>query len=174
MQKTRNNCFEPKKRSTTLLQEKNRQARVPKCNSNVTVAVTFRQSRLPVFAWRRVMLHFSTRNNCCEFLAFYGVNTQSVVQSFLKTPVCGASLSVTDNIENQQRHYLNLFQQYIWIFHKHFIISVIINKIIKFLIFFRKNFENTIFFVRPVYLIIMFFPKSDIINIYTYSIILYI
>ena len=26
-------------------------------------------------------------------LAFYGVNTQSVIQSFLKTPVCGASLS---------------------------------------------------------------------------------
>ena len=29
----------------------------------------------------------------CESLAFYGVNTQSVIQSFLKTPVCGASLS---------------------------------------------------------------------------------
>ena len=39
------------------------------------------------------MLHFSTRNNCCEFLGFYGVNTQSVIQSFLKTPVCGASLT---------------------------------------------------------------------------------
>ena len=36
---------------------------------------------------------FSTRNNCCEFLAFYGVISQSVIQSFLKTPVCGASLS---------------------------------------------------------------------------------
>ena len=39
------------------------------------------------------MLRFSTRNNCCEFLVFYGVITQSVIQSFLKTPVCGASLS---------------------------------------------------------------------------------
>ena len=39
------------------------------------------------------MLRFSTRNNCCEFLAFYGVNTQSIIQSFLKTTVCGASLS---------------------------------------------------------------------------------
>ena len=48
---------------------------------------------LTVFAWRRVVLRFSTRNNCCEFLAFYGVITQSVLQSFLKTPVCGASLS---------------------------------------------------------------------------------
>ena len=28
-----------------------------------------------------------------EFLAFYGVIIQSVIQSFLKTPVCGASLS---------------------------------------------------------------------------------
>ena len=57
-----------------------------KSNSNVPqrlyVAVTFRHSCLPVFAWRRVMLRFSTRNNCCEFLAFYAVNTQSVIQSF--------------------------------------------------------------------------------------------
>ena len=36
---------------------------------------------------------FPTQNNCCEFLAFYGVITQSVIQPFLKTPVCGASLS---------------------------------------------------------------------------------
>ena len=36
---------------------------------------------------------FSTRNNCCEFLASYGVNIQSVIQSYLKTPVFGASLS---------------------------------------------------------------------------------
>ena len=42
------------------------------------------------------MLRFSTRNNCCEFLAFYGVITQSVIQSFLKTLVCGASLSQFD------------------------------------------------------------------------------
>ena len=57
------------------------------------VAVAFRHSCLTVFAWRRVVLRFSTQNNCCEFLAFYGVNTQSVIESFLKTPVCGASLS---------------------------------------------------------------------------------
>ena len=36
---------------------------------------------------------FSTRNNCCEFFASYGVIIQSVAQSFLKTPVCGASLT---------------------------------------------------------------------------------
>ena len=59
------------------------------------VAVAFRHSCLTVFAWRRVVLRFSTRNNCCEFLAFYGVTTQSVIQSFLKAPVCGASLSNT-------------------------------------------------------------------------------
>ena len=28
----------------------------------------------------------------CEFLASYGVITQSVIQSFLKTPVCGACI----------------------------------------------------------------------------------
>ena len=36
---------------------------------------------------------FSTRNNCCEILASYGVIIQSVIQPFLKTPVSGASLS---------------------------------------------------------------------------------
>ena len=36
---------------------------------------------------------FSTRNNCCEFLASNGVIIQSVTQLFLKSPVCGASLT---------------------------------------------------------------------------------
>ena len=44
------------------------------------IAVTFWHSFLPVFAWRRVVLHFFDKNNCCEFLAFYGVITESVVQ----------------------------------------------------------------------------------------------
>ena len=48
------------------------------------VAVAFRHSCLTFFAWRRVVLSFSTRNNCCEFLAFYGVNTQNVFQSLLR------------------------------------------------------------------------------------------
>ena len=30
------------------------------------------------------MLRFSTRNNCCEFLAFYGVNSQSVIPSITR------------------------------------------------------------------------------------------
>ena len=33
------------------------------------------------------------QETCCEFLAFYGVITQSVIESFLKMPVCGALLS---------------------------------------------------------------------------------
>ena len=36
---------------------------------------------------------FSTRNNCCEFCAFYGTVFQSDIQSYFKTPVCGAPLS---------------------------------------------------------------------------------
>ena len=40
---------------------------------------------------------FLTRNNCCEFLASYGVIIQSVIQSFLKVPVCGyVSCNVTE------------------------------------------------------------------------------
>ena len=61
-----------------------------KYNSNV--AVTFQHSCLLVFAWRRVVLHFSTRNNCCEFLAFYGIVLQSDIQLYFETPVCGAPL----------------------------------------------------------------------------------
>ena len=38
---------------------------------------------------------FLTRNNCCQFLAFYGTVIQSAIQSHLKTLVCGASLSYT-------------------------------------------------------------------------------
>ena len=67
MQETRNNCFWLKKRSTTFLQAKTGKH---KCRN------------IP-----------ATWNNCYEFLAFYGVNSQSVIQSFLKTAVCGASLS---------------------------------------------------------------------------------
>ena len=51
-----------------------------KLATNSYVAVTFRHSCLTVFAWRRLML--PTWNFCCEFLAFYGVITQSVIQSF--------------------------------------------------------------------------------------------
>ena len=36
---------------------------------------------------------FSTRNNSCETLAFYGLIFESSSQSYFKTPVCGAPLS---------------------------------------------------------------------------------
>ena len=36
---------------------------------------------------------FSIRNNCCEFLASYGVIFQSDFQPYFKTPVCGAAFS---------------------------------------------------------------------------------
>ena len=36
---------------------------------------------------------FSTRNNCCKFLASDGVIFQSVIKLFFKTPVFGAPLT---------------------------------------------------------------------------------
>ena len=36
---------------------------------------------------------FSTRNKCCEILASYGITNQCVIQSYLKSPDCGASMS---------------------------------------------------------------------------------
>ena len=45
------------------------------------VAILFRQSCLPVFAWRRIVLRFLNRNSCCEFLATDGVILQNDYQS---------------------------------------------------------------------------------------------
>ena len=81
MQETRNNCFGSKKRSTTLLQAKTVKHECR--NATVValyVAVAFRHSCLTVFAWRRVVLRFPTRKNCCEFLASDTVIFQSVIK----------------------------------------------------------------------------------------------
>ena len=42
---------------------------------------------------------FSTRNNCCEFLATDGVIFQSVTKPFFKTPVFGAPLIFFKGLE---------------------------------------------------------------------------
>ena len=102
MHKTHNNCVRLKISSTTLRQVK-------------TVAVIFQHSCLPIFCYILALVQtsfllnfsirayfsldkgscyfFSTRNNCHEFLVPYGVINQSFILSYLKTPVCGASLS---------------------------------------------------------------------------------
>ena len=91
MPETRNNCFGSKKRSTTLLQAKT----VKHECRNVTATLQLHfGTRAYLFSPHEGSCYiFSTRNNCCEFLASYGVFIQSVTQSFLKTPVCGASLT---------------------------------------------------------------------------------
>ena len=43
-----------------------------------SVDIILRHSCLPSFAWRKILLHFFYQNNCLKFLAFYGVNLQSV------------------------------------------------------------------------------------------------
>ena len=58
---------------------------------------------------------FSTRNNCCEFLAFYGVIVQSVIQSYLKMLVRGASSSYLNQqieITTKTKHKTNQLLQY--------------------------------------------------------------
>ena len=63
--------------------------------------VTLRQEKTDKYECRNITATpdkgscyiFSTQNNCCEFLASYGVVIQSVTQSFLKAPVGGASLT---------------------------------------------------------------------------------
>ena len=78
------------KRSTTLLQAKTGKY---ECR-NVTMWLLHFTTRAYLFSPDEgSCCIFSTRNNCCEFLASYGVIIQSVIQSYLKTPVCGASLS---------------------------------------------------------------------------------
>ena len=70
-----------------------------------------------------------TRNNCCEFLASYGVIVQSVNQSFLKTPVCGASL--TDNFYRSTFHNLRIscwqLLNFLFIFYDMFLKINIVN-----------------------------------------------
>ena len=46
-------------------------------------------SCLPTFDRQTFVVRYLTENIFCEFLAFDGVNLQSVHQSFLKTPVYG-------------------------------------------------------------------------------------
>ena len=68
MQETRNNCFWSKKCSTTFCQ----------------VAVIFQHSCFPVFPDEGSCYVFLAENNCCEFLAFYGLFFQSVINHFSK------------------------------------------------------------------------------------------
>ena len=51
-------------------------------NSNI-----LRHSCLPVFDWRRIVLIFSTWNNCCKFLTSDGVILQISHKLFSKTQV---------------------------------------------------------------------------------------
>ena len=46
------------------------------------IAVIFRHSCLPIFAWQGSFYVFSTRNNCSEFLASYGVILKSDFQPY--------------------------------------------------------------------------------------------
>ena len=50
---------------------------------------------------------FSTRNNCCEFLASHGVAFQSFIKSFFKTLGFGAALSYS-KIVNIQLNRVNV------------------------------------------------------------------
>ena len=54
------------------------------------VAVTFRHSCLPVFAWRRVVLHFFDPKQLLRVSCILWCNFQSDFQPYFKTPVCGA------------------------------------------------------------------------------------
>ena len=63
---------------------------------------------------------FFTRNNFCKFLASYGVIIQSVIQSYLKTSICGASLSYSSkchwkkNVFCDKLKNVNLIQSSSW------------------------------------------------------------
>ena len=87
MQEARNNCFESKKRSTTL-----RQAKTGKHECR-TLLLYFGTRAYLSSPEEGSCYMLSTRSNCCEFLASYGVIIQNVTQSFLKRTVCGASLT---------------------------------------------------------------------------------
>ena len=87
MQETLNNCFGSKIFSTTL-----RPAKVGKHECRSTLLLHFGTRAYLFSLYEGSCYRFSTRNNCWVFLASYGAIIQSVIQSFLKTAVCGASL----------------------------------------------------------------------------------
>ena len=100
MQETRNNCFGSKKRRTTLLQLKTGKH---ECR-NVTATYLFSPEEGSCYV-------FSTRNNCCKFLAFYGFITLIFIQSFLKMPVCSASLSQLTNSLQKYKQIIHIAQK---------------------------------------------------------------
>ena len=77
--------FGSKKHSTTLLQAKT--GKYECRNVTASYIVQYRICYISALVLTCFRLKkgratfFSTRNNCCEFLAFYGVNTHSVIQS---------------------------------------------------------------------------------------------
>ena len=87
MQETHNNWFLSKIHSTTLCPAKTGKHKY----RNITAA--YLTCDYPFSPDKESCYIFSTWKNCWEFLATYGVNFQSVTQSFLKTTVCSASLS---------------------------------------------------------------------------------
>ena len=95
MQETRNNCFGSKKRCTSLRQAKSDNHECQNLTENVfsTLALYF-STRAYLFSPEEGSCYvFSYWNNCCEFLATYGVIFQSDIQSYFKAPVPGAPLS---------------------------------------------------------------------------------
>ena len=84
----------------------------------------------------------STRNNCCYFLASYGT-IQSVIQSYMILPVCGASLSDEDMLKSSILKHINFFM--------HAYICYTFVKI-NFLHNIFLNFSNKIFLKNEIYL----------------------
>ena len=96
MLETRNNCFGSKMRSTTLRQTKTgkHECRNLTATWYVGTLLLHFDTRVYLFSPDKGSSYvFLTRNNCCEFLASYGVIFQSVIKSYFKTPVFGARLS---------------------------------------------------------------------------------
>ena len=122
MQETRNNCFESKICSMTLCQAKTSKHECQNVRAiYVAVISHWFNTRAYLFSPDKGSGNlFSTQNNCCQFLASYGVVIQSVTQSFLKTPVCGASLTCTSKaliwIHNLHSLKLNFDNIHFWIF----------------------------------------------------------
>ena len=62
------------------------------CKKLATIVSGRKNVARSFFRWKQLSTSAEMQQQR-EFLAFYGVITKSVIQSFLKMPVCGASLS---------------------------------------------------------------------------------
>ena len=116
---------------------------MPKCNSCCTFLLHFGTRAYLLSPGEGSCCIFSTRNNCCEFLASYGAILQNDTQPCFKMPVSSAALSYL--------HYLSKIFKNIFLRN--------IKKIMSEFLLFLQDFETLLH--HPYLFYVYFFIYND-------------